>query len=91
MRSSTKIPNAATIATDPMKFQNVTTSIPAPNTTSDANVKTVVRRFPIDVMMGPHTPKRICPERSIRLGHTDGGPRDYHESSVKYYARQRNT
>ena len=67
-RSSTRIPNATTIATDPMKFQNVTTSIPAPNTTSDANTSTVVRRFPMDAMMGPHTPKRICTGRSLNPG-----------------------
>jgi hypothetical protein len=73
-RSSTKIPNAATMATDPIKFQNVTTSIPAPNTTSDANVNTVVRRFPIDVMMGPQTPNRIYAERSLHLCYTNGKP-----------------
>ena len=64
---STRIPNAATIAIDPMEFQNVTTSIPAPNITSDANTSTVVRRFPMDAMMGPHTPKRICTGRSLSL------------------------
>lgn len=62
--SSTKIPNARTIATDPIKFHKVTTSIPAPNATSDTNVSTVVNRFPMDAMIGPHTPKRIYKEES---------------------------
>ena len=74
-----------------MKFQNVTTSIPAPNTTSDANVNTVVKRFPIEVMMGPHTPKRICPKHSIRFYRTDGGPGDYHESGIEYNTGQCDT
>ena len=83
-RSSTKTPNAATIATDPMKFQSVTTSIPAPNTTSDANTSTVVKRPPMDVMMGPHTPKRICTECALSPGRTDGEPKVYHKPGIEY-------
>ena len=59
MTPSTKIPNANTIPMDPIKFQNVTPSIPEPNVMSDANISTVVSRFPMDAMIGPQTPKRI--------------------------------
>jgi len=44
-----------------MEFQNFTTFIPAPKTTSDTRIDTAVGRFPIDAAVGPHTPQEdLC-------------------------------
>ena len=57
--SYAKMANAATMTLEPIELQIVTDLIPAPNKTSERKTRTIVRRFPTDTMIGPHTPSKI--------------------------------
>lgn len=65
--SYARTPKAATIAPAPIKLHTVTTSVTPPKSTSDSRTRTMVSKFPTDVITGPQMPKRICKYATINI------------------------
>ncbi len=56
--SYARMPNATTMALQPMMLQTVNVSTASPKTMSDIDTSTIESRLPTEVTMGPHRPMR---------------------------------
>lgn len=57
--SYARIPNATIMEPQPRRLHIVIVSLAPPNARSERKTRTMVRRLPMEVRMGPHRPSRI--------------------------------